>query len=534
MSGEVPGLPIISGPAPLYPASYPLSQNGMDSSQIPAPFPSLEPATVSMLANTNGTNGQGSLTDNKWSKNGFGQSCPRAPLNGKFSPEESLLVRASIQQYCQSHNISPGRLCSECDHKAELKGAWMEIARALPHRTVQSVYRHGLRQLHPFQRGPWSDEECSRLYELVQTLGKKWSTIQSKLNRSADSCRDKYREMSRDYIKGRWKEEETKLLLRLVSEFLKLPPMSQSDAQNAMAAVAAVEAASCFSCPRGPPSTQSKLPLEMAAEVKRINDKCEAEQITIPWSVISKRMVNRSRLSCFRKWENMSGKGGGDEDDEDDEDDGDEDGGDEDGGDEDVRPLPLARPGSSAVSLFQVLQQQNVVKYPALDAPPKVVRSRRGNKRDRKKPDAIEGNTGSQSISSQPQIWVQKEDEASSDFASGPFRDTTFKKSRPVKKSKVLTELPSPKITNGRDVQLLQQLASTQAARPTDVDWAGLSHPRAFARWSEILDDAERMDDTDKVLDMPLAAQAGMLLERCTGAGRGDFNLQVSGKSAHV
>mmetsp|Transcript_52452 Transcript_52452/g.77625 ORF Transcript_52452/g.77625 Transcript_52452/m.77625 type:complete len:471 (+) Transcript_52452:36-1448(+) len=467
-----------------------------------------------------GTNSQAGSNVSNWTKNGFGQGCPGELLKGKFSPKDSLLVRDSVLQYCAAHDISPARLCS-LNRDSELRGAWVEIARALPHRTVQSVYRHGLRQLHPFQRGPWNDEECSRLHELVETLGKKWSRIQFIINRSADSCIDKYREMSSMYVKGRWKKEEIELMLRLLSELLKLPPLSRSDAQNVMAGAAVA-------------STRSKLPLEIAAQVKHINDKCEAEGIPIPWSAVSKRMVNRSRLSCFRKWENMSGKGGGDEDDEDDEDDGDEDDGDEDGGDEDVRPLPLARPGSSAVSLFQVLQQQNVVKYPALDAPPKVVRSRRGNKRDRKKPDAIEGNTGSQSISSQPQIWVQKEDEASSDFASGPFRDTTFKKSRPVKKSKVLTELPSPKITNGRDVQLLQQLASTQAARPTDVDWAGLSHPRAFARWSEILDDGERMDDTDMVLDMPLAAQAGMLLERCTGAGRGYFNLQVSGKSAHV
>jgi hypothetical protein len=54
--------------------------------------------------------------------------------------------------------ISVTRLCSECDHKAELKGAWTEIAKKLPHRSVQSVYRHGLRQLHPFKRGAWSDE----------------------------------------------------------------------------------------------------------------------------------------------------------------------------------------------------------------------------------------------------------------------------------------------------------------------------------------------------------------------------------------
>ena len=88
---------------------------------------------------------------NKWSKNGYGN--PVHKQSGKFSREESELVRKSVKEYCAAKQISTARLCSECDHKAELKGAWMEIAKALPHRSVQSVYRHGIRQLHPFKRG---------------------------------------------------------------------------------------------------------------------------------------------------------------------------------------------------------------------------------------------------------------------------------------------------------------------------------------------------------------------------------------------
>ena len=159
---------------------------------------------------------------NKWSKNGFGQPCPASA--GKFTREESDTVRRAVEEYCAMKQISTSRLCSECDHKAELKGAWMEIAKRLPHRTVQSVYRHGLRQLHPFRRGPWTERECQMLMDLVTRMGKKWSAIQSKLNRSADSCRDKYREMSTEYIKGRWKDGETEILKRLIREHLKADP----------------------------------------------------------------------------------------------------------------------------------------------------------------------------------------------------------------------------------------------------------------------------------------------------------------------
>lgn len=163
-----------------------------------------------------GGNSNNNNTNNKWNKNGFGAVVQKQ--SGKFSRAESELVRRAVEEYCHAKQIPTSRLCSECDHKAEFKGAWMEIAKRLPHRSVQSVYRHGIRQLHPFKRGAWSDEECFLLAELVQKLGKKWSSIQSKLNRSADSCRDKYREMSEEFIKGRWKEHDTEMLKRVIRE----------------------------------------------------------------------------------------------------------------------------------------------------------------------------------------------------------------------------------------------------------------------------------------------------------------------------
>lgn len=190
--------------------------------------------------------------------------------SGKFTPEESQLVRKAVEEFCAAKQIEVTRLCSECDHKAELKGAWMEIAKALPHRSVQSVYRHGLRQLHPFKRGAWSDEECDYLVDLVTRFGKKWATIQQKLNRSADACRDKYREMGDDYVKGRWKEPETQLLLKLIREHLKADPSTD------------------------------------IVELNQMAKKAEAEGRSIPFMTISKRMEKRSRLSCLKKWQKLT------------------------------------------------------------------------------------------------------------------------------------------------------------------------------------------------------------------------------------
>lgn len=214
----------------------------------------------------------GALSNNKWSKNGYG--APVEKQSGKFGKDESETVRRAIEEYCNAKQISVSRLCSECDHKAELKGAWMEIAKRLPHRSVQSVYRHGIRQCHPFKRGAWSEQECAALADLVSRLGKKWSTIQAKLNRSADSCRDKHREMSDEFVKGRWKEDETEALKKLIHEHL------NSQTGGATSAI---------------------------VDMKELGKLVEEGNIQIPWSIISKRMAKRSRLSCFKKWQKMTG-----------------------------------------------------------------------------------------------------------------------------------------------------------------------------------------------------------------------------------
>ena len=120
----------------------------------------------------------GGVESNRWAKN-FEGMAPETLSSGKFSKEESETVRRAVTEYCERRNITAGHLCSEqMDHKQECKGAWMEIARALPHRTVQSVYRHGLRQMNTFKRGAWSEEEVQALLDYVNEHGKKWSGLQ--------------------------------------------------------------------------------------------------------------------------------------------------------------------------------------------------------------------------------------------------------------------------------------------------------------------------------------------------------------------
>lgn len=208
-------------------------------------------------------------TDRKWSKNGFGESISSSM--GKFTPVESQDVKGAINAFCIKHEISPGKLCTDHLSKSkgndDVKGAWMEISRKLPHRTVQSIYRHGLRLMHPFKRGAWTEDESTKLLKMVAEIGKKWSHIQPILNRSADSCRDKHREFSQEYNKGRWKQSETESLVRHIQEVLKA---------------------------------------DSSVEIQELGQIVENRGVILPWSTISKMMGRRSRLSCFKRWQKLT------------------------------------------------------------------------------------------------------------------------------------------------------------------------------------------------------------------------------------
>lgn len=66
----------------------------------------------------------------------------------------------------------------------------------------------------------------------------------------------------------RWKEPETECLKRLIREHLRADPN---------------------------------------ADIKELGKMVEEQNISIPWTAISKKMGKRSRLSCFKKWQKLTG-----------------------------------------------------------------------------------------------------------------------------------------------------------------------------------------------------------------------------------
>lgn len=210
----------------------------------------------------------------KWWKNGHGVVLT-SPKKGKYSAEETKILKEAMEDYCQTNKISAARLCDESDKRSDhLRGAWLQIAQALPDRTLQSVYRHGIRLFHPFKRGVWTEAETNQLLLLVSTHGKKWAYIQKKLNRSADCCRDKYREVWNDNLqKGKWTEDESRLLIRYVRDAL---------------------------------NVNDDVPLK---DLQSLISQARSSKgsIALSWEGISAKMINRGRLSCCNHFRQLCG-----------------------------------------------------------------------------------------------------------------------------------------------------------------------------------------------------------------------------------
>ncbi|CAB1107510.1 MYB [Ectocarpus sp. CCAP 1310/34] len=180
---------------------------------------------------------------------------------GKYSNTESKIVVDAIKSYASANAITVESLCQDGSRSVGSKRAWLSIANCLPDRSVQSIYRHGIRQLHGMKMGPWTDEEVAQLKLLVSTHGNKWSEIGKKVGRSADACRDKSRELIPTPQEGPWTEQEEKLLNKLIMDRMECS--------------------------------------EDMSEVMLTGD----EDVDVPWAEVARIIKSRNRIACRKKWD---------------------------------------------------------------------------------------------------------------------------------------------------------------------------------------------------------------------------------------
>lgn len=203
--------------------------------------------------------------DKCWYYNGFGERI--IPYLGLFSLEESNLIRKAIENHCKTYDIPVEDFCDSTRdfEKQGLGGGckWKAVAQVLPNRTVSSIRRHGIRIMHPFKRGVWTNEEVELLKALVKEHGKKWVQIQLELRRSSEACRDKYRDLRLGCNSGDWSKQEIHRLEDVVREVAEV-------SDN----------------------------VDMAQVAKMI----ETKEVIVSWIDVSGILGTRSRIACYKKF----------------------------------------------------------------------------------------------------------------------------------------------------------------------------------------------------------------------------------------
>lgn len=82
-----------------------------------------------------------------------------------------------------------------------------------------AVYRYLLRKYDPSEKeGSWTQEDSEELRKLIQVHGKNWKKIGTFLGRSATSVKDHARFVLKERRLGKWSDEDTDKLCRIVSE----------------------------------------------------------------------------------------------------------------------------------------------------------------------------------------------------------------------------------------------------------------------------------------------------------------------------
>ncbi|KAN0140600.1 hypothetical protein V8E53_001809 [Lactarius tabidus] len=138
---------------------------------------------------------------------------------GKFTRAETECVQDVLNQYRAAAGISQEDLEDLVLGLAKRDGFWEDIARAVPGRRVRSVLDHAQRLYDPYRdKGDWTDKEDSRLKILINER-LNWKEISTGMERSATTCRNRYHRHVVHHDtrrKGAWSEEEVTRLTQVV------------------------------------------------------------------------------------------------------------------------------------------------------------------------------------------------------------------------------------------------------------------------------------------------------------------------------
>ncbi|AFP65680.1 myb-like DNA-binding protein (nucleomorph) [Chroomonas mesostigmatica CCMP1168] len=144
---------------------------------------------------------------------------------GPFSRLEQIIVAEAIKQVLDEegipYEVKETMEISSLPKKKLPKNFWKRVGAFLPSRKVESIYDHARRRFSSKNyQGIWTEDEVSRLKDLVQIYGHQWTKIGLNLHRLPGACYDKWRDALKNgerKKKGKWSQEERCKLIQLIT-----------------------------------------------------------------------------------------------------------------------------------------------------------------------------------------------------------------------------------------------------------------------------------------------------------------------------
>ena len=194
---------------------------------------------------------------------------------GPFDEQEQELFKAFEMRYRTEHGISECQFNEKLHENAHNDKArqaiWNELAQELPGRDRKSIQRFCRRKkpITGIITTPFTEEDDKQLMSLIARYGTVWVKIGQEMDRTADTLRDRYRNVLKD------------------SATRKLWKWSPSEIEELKRAVGATAAKA----------------LEEVPDVEDLNS-------LIVWSSVSQEMMGkRGRAQCSNKWNDLVVKG---------------------------------------------------------------------------------------------------------------------------------------------------------------------------------------------------------------------------------
>jgi hypothetical protein len=237
--------------------------------------------------------------------------------NGFFSSAENEIIRQGVISWAQARNLSTedfSWIFSGVGHRSsDVRGLWKHVALGLPQRHIKSVAHAGNRIFHPFA-GPtaWTPELDEELRSHVAELGNKWSVIGTRMRRTRENVRFRYRLLTSAVAnttqnKGQWTIDEEEKLKNAVSEFLQARKQAEEEADDAMEIPLVLKMPTTTDGNNNSdvdgdngggassPTPASPCTSEQKIDNRRLID-------NIDWGAIAQKVETRTADQCVKKW----------------------------------------------------------------------------------------------------------------------------------------------------------------------------------------------------------------------------------------